>query len=170
MNDPCSSVSQLLERYFDRESTDQEKTRVETHLLDCPSCRQALKSMEELSHLMKVPVEEYAGKKDLERVWLRVKRETQFEVKPSWGQVFRSWFGLPALLRKRVLIPAVAAIMLLVFITAYPLFEKSPSLPGQFGVEYVDSETNNVMVYEIEKANMTVIWLFEGPDEEPAPS
>jgi len=30
----------------------------------------------------------------------------------------------------------------------------------------LESDTNNVMVYEPEKENVTVIWLFEGPDKE----
>jgi hypothetical protein len=46
------------------------------------------------------------------------------------------------------------------------LLKKSPSLPVEFGVEYVESKTNNVMVYEVEKSKVTVIWLFEGPETE----
>jgi len=170
MKDPCSSVSELLGKYYDQESTDQEKILVEAHLVDCSSCREALRSMVEFSHLMKAPVEGYAGKEDFERVWLKVKRGTQFEVKPSWWVAFRSWFDLSALFQKRVLIPAAVAIILLIFVTLHPLFEKSPSLSGQFGVEYVESMTNNVMVYEIEKSKVTVIWLFEGSEAESTPS
>ena len=170
MKHPCSSLSELLEKYFDQEVTDQEKTLVEAHLLDCSSCQDALRSMEELTNVMKVPVEEVARKEDFDRVWLKVRREIRSEEKHSWREVFQSWFGLPTLLQKRVWIPAVAAALVLIFITAPLLLKKSPSLPVEFGVEYVESKTNNVMVYEVEKSKVTVIWLFEGPETEPTTS
>lgn len=166
MKDPCSSVSELLEKYFDQEATDQEKTLVEGHLTDCLSCRDALRSMEGLRNLMQVPVEEYAREEDFDRVWLKVQRKIQLEERPSWRELIRSWFGLPTLLQKRVWIPAVATIIVLIFITVPLIFKNNPSLPGQFGVEYVESKTNNVMVYEIEKANVTVIWLLEASEAE----
>jgi anti-sigma factor RsiW len=166
MNHPCSSVSKWLEKYLDQEVTDQEKALVEDHLLDCSSCRDALKSMEELSNVMKVPLEKIARKEDFDRVWLKVRRDIRSEEKHSWQEVFRSWLGLPMFHQKRVWIPAVAAALVLILVTVPLLLKKSPSLPVKFGVEYVESKTNNVMVYEVEKSKVTVIWLFEGPETE----
>jgi anti-sigma factor RsiW len=165
----CSSVSELLEKYVDQEVTDQEKTLVEAHLLDCSSCRDDLKSMEEISNVMKVPLEVMARQEDFDRAWLKIKREIRSEEKRSWWEVFRSWLGLPVLHQKRVWIPAVAAILVLIFVTVPLLLKKNPSLPVDFGVEYVESKTNNVMVYEVGPA-VTVIWLFEGDEEEATPS
>jgi hypothetical protein len=165
----CSSVSELLEKYVDQEVTDQEKTLVEAHLLDCSSCRDDLKSMEEISNVMKVPLEVMARQEDFDRVWLKIKREIRSEEKRSWWEVFRSWLGLPVLHQKRVWIPAVAAILVLIFVTVPLLLKKNPSLPVDFGVEYVESKTNNVMVYEV-GPTATVIWLFEGDEEEATPS
>jgi outer membrane lipoprotein-sorting protein len=34
----------------------------------------------------------------------------------------------------------------------------------------VESDTYNVMIYERETPQVTVIWLFEGPEEEPLTS
>ena len=166
----CSSVSELLEKYLDQELTDQEKALVEGHLFDCSSCRDSLKSMEELSHVMKVSPFEIAREEHYDRVWLKVKREIRSEEKHSWWEVFRSWFWLPTLHQKRVWIPAVAAALVLIFITVPLLLKKSPSLPAEFGVEYVESTTNNVMVYEVEQSKVTVIWLFEGSETEPTTS
>ena len=166
MKGPCSSVSPLLEKYFDREITDQEKVLVEGHLIDCLSCRDALRSMEALRHLMKVPVEEYPRAGDFERVWLKVQRKTRPQEKSSWREVLRSWFELPTILQKRVWVPAVSTLLILTFITVPLLFKKNSSLLEEFGVEYVESTTNNIMVYEIEKAKVTVIWLLEGPEGE----
>ncbi len=170
MKHPCSSVSKLLEKYLDQEVTDQEKALVEAHLFDCSSCRDAMKSMEELSTVMKVPLDEIAREEDFDRVWLKVKREIRSEEKHSWWEVFRSWFGLPTLHQKSVWIPAVAAALVLILVTVPLLLKKSPSLTVEFGVEYVESKTNNVMVYEVEKSKVTVIWLFEGPEAEPTTS
>jgi len=170
MKNSCSSVSPLLERYLDREVTDRERTLVETHLLDCSHCRDALGSMERLGSLLKVPQEAYPQNEDFDRVWLKVQRRTRFEEKPHWWESFRAWFAFPVLLQKRVWIPAVATVLILIFITVPLLFKKSPSLPGQFGVEYVESMTNNVMVYELEKERVTVIWLLEGTEGEPTTS
>jgi len=71
----CNSVSELLEKYVDREVTDQERALVETHLLDCSSCRNDLKSLEELSNGMKVSLEEMARKEDFDWVWLMLRWE-----------------------------------------------------------------------------------------------
>jgi hypothetical protein len=64
----------------------------------------------------------------------------------------------------------MATLVVLLFITAQIFFKKIPSYSGASVVEYVESETNNVMVYDLEKAKVTVIWLFEEPEEEVSPS
>jgi anti-sigma factor RsiW len=165
----CNSVSDLLEKYVDQEVTEQEKNLVETHLLDCSSCRDDVKAFEELGNVMKVSLGEMARKEDFDQVWLKVRRGLRSEERRSWWEILRSWLELPVLHQKRVWIPAVAAILVLIFVTAPLLMKKSPSLPVDFSVEYVESKTNNVMVYEVEPT-VTVIWLFEGTEEEATPS
>jgi hypothetical protein len=64
----------------------------------------------------------------------------------------------------------VAAVVILILATAPLLYEKMSSYPVQSVVEYVESETYNVMVYEVETPQVTVIWLFEGPEEESSTS
>jgi hypothetical protein len=51
-----------------------------------------------------------------------------------------------------------------------PAFQKNHFLSTLSVVEYVESETYNVMVYELETPQVTVIWLFEGPEEESSTS
>ena len=69
----CSSVSKLLEKYFDHEATNEERSLVEGHLTDCLTCQDTLRSMEEFRDLIKVPVEEAAEKEDFQWVWQRIK-------------------------------------------------------------------------------------------------
>jgi anti-sigma factor RsiW len=166
MKDPCSSISQLLERYFDREVTDRERALVESHLLDCLNCHERLKLLEGLREAIKNPVDEALKEETFPWVWERIERGIRLERRPSWHESFRSWLALFPFFRKKVWIPAVATILVLFFVTAQIFFKKFPSYSGASVVEYVESETHNVMVYDLEKAKVTVIWVFEEPEEE----
>ena len=168
MKDSCSSISKLLEKYFDQEVTDKERLLVEGHLQDCPACQDALESMEELRTLIKVPVEEAVQKEDFPWVWQKIEKEIRLHEKLTWWQSLRSWLDLSPLFKKKVWIPAVATVVVLLFITGQIIFKKTPSYPNASVVEYIESETNNVMVYDLEKEKVTVIWLFERSEKEPA--
>jgi hypothetical protein len=168
MKNSCFLVSTLLEKSFDQEVTDEEKFLVESHLLDCPGCRDALKSMEELRTLMKVPVEEAVRKEDFPWVWQKIEREIRLQEKPTWWQSLRSWLDITPLFRRKVWIPAVATVLVLLFISTQIIFQKTPSYPDVSVVEYVESQNDNVMVYQLEEPKVTVIWLFEVPEEERA--
>ncbi len=166
MKDSCSSVSRLLEKYFDREVTDNERLLVEGHLQDCQDCRNALRSMEELRILMKSPVEEAVRKEEFPWVWQKIEGEIRrAHEKLTWWQSVRSWLGVSHFFRRKVWIPAAAATFLVFLaITAQIIFKKAPSYAGISVVEYLDSPTYNVMVYQSEEPKVTVIWLFEGPE------
>jgi len=128
MKDSCSSISKHLEKYFDQEVTDKERLLVEGHLQDCLACQDALKSMEELRTLIKVPVEEAAQKEDFPWVWQKIEREIRLKEKQTWWQFLRPWLDLSPLFKKKVWIPAVATIMVLLFITTQIYFKKNPFL------------------------------------------
>jgi hypothetical protein len=161
MKDSCFSVSKLLEKYFDQEATDKERVFVEGHLRDCPTCGDALRSMEELRTLIKVPVEEAIHKEDFPWVWQKIEREIRLQKKLTGWQSLRPWLNISPLFQRKVWIPAVATVVVLLFITTQIILKKTPSYPEASVVEYIESETNNVMVYDLEKAQVTVIWLFE---------
>ncbi len=167
MKDTCSLISKLLEKYFDQEVTEKERLLVEGHLRDCPACRGALKSLENLSTFIKAPVEEAAQKEEFPWVWQKIEREIRRpQEKWTWWRSLRSWLDVSPLFKRRVWIPAVATVVVLLFITAQVIFRKTPSYPDASVVEYVESQTDNVMVYQLEKPGITVIWLFEGPEKE----
>jgi anti-sigma-K factor RskA len=166
----CSSVSRLLEKYFDQEATPEERSLVEDHLPDCPACRSALQSMENLRTLIKSPVEEAVEKETFRWVWEKVEKGIQPKERPGLWDFLKSWVDVTPFLKRKILIPAVAAAVILILITAPLLFKKTTSYPSLSVVEYVESETYNVMVYELETPQVTVIWLFEGPEEESSTS
>jgi anti-sigma factor RsiW len=170
MKSECSSVSRLLEKYFDQELTQKERSLVEDHLPDCPACRSALQSMQNLRMLIKGPVEEAAEKETFPWVWEKVEKGIQPRERPGLWDFLKSWLDVTPFLKRRILIPAVAAAVILILITAPLLFKKTTSYPTLSVVEYVGSDTYNVMVYELETPQVTVIWLFEGPEEESSTS
>ena len=166
MKKSCSAISSLLEKYFDREVTDVERSHVEAHLLDCQACRDVLKSMGKLRVLVKTPVEEAVQKEDFPWVWQKIERGIRLEEKPPFWENLRSWLQISPLFQRRVWIPAVAAAAILLAVILPLLTQKIPSHPSPSVVEYVESQTHNVMVYELEKTKVTVIWLFEEPEKE----
>jgi anti-sigma factor RsiW len=170
MKNSCSSVSKLLGKYFDQEVNEKEKLLVEGHLQDCSTCRESLKSMEELKALLKFPVEEAVQREDFPWVWQKIEKEIRLQKKLTWWQSLASWFDAFRLFRRRVWIPAAATFVVLLLITAQIIFKRTPSDAGASVVEYLDSPTYNVMVYQSEEPKVTVIWLFEGTEQGATPS
>jgi anti-sigma-K factor RskA len=165
MKDSCSALSKLLEKYFDQEVTDEERSLVEAHLIDCHACQEALRSMENLRDWVKAPVEEAVQKEDFQWVWQKIERGIRKEERSTFWETLQPWLQIPPLFKRKVWIPVVATIAVFLFITAQIIFKNTPSYPSTSVVEYIESETNNVMVYESENSKVTVIWLFEEPEE-----
>ena len=170
MKESCSAVSKLLEKYFDQEVTDEEKSVVETHLLDCQACQEVLRSMEELRNLVRAPVEEAVQKEDFQWIWQKIERGIRLEERPTFWENLQSWLQISPLFQRKVWISAAVAVAIILIITIPMFFKKTPSLLDQSVIEYVESQTHNVMIYESENKKVTVIWLFEGPAEETSPS
>ncbi len=166
MKDLCSSVSKLLDKYFDQEATDKEKFLVEAHLAGCPACQDALERMGDFRELLKLPAEAAVQREDFEQAWQNISRGIRTQRKPSWRESIRSWLDLSPMLRKKVWVPAVAVAAVLILLTTQVFFKETSSDVGLPDVEYVDS-SYSVMVYPMEKGKMTVIWLLEGPEEAP---
>jgi anti-sigma factor RsiW len=167
MNGSCSSISELLERYHDREVTQQERSLVEGHLSECHACRAAVMEMEVLGSLLRTPIEEAAASEDVDRVWRKVQREIRERPRLPWQESVRSWLGVSPLLRKRVWVPALAAATLILSLIVVPALMRENTSPAPLSaVEYVESPNYNVMIYEEEKGTVTVIWLFDGADQE----
>jgi len=170
MKESCSSIATLLERYFDQESSEHETARVEEHLQKCRACQESLRLMQGIRGAVKQPVDEVAEKEDFPWMWQNIQREIRLRARLSWWEVIRGWLDISPLFRKKVWIPALATVAILVFVMVPTLFKNIPSPSVLSVVEYVDSPSYNVMVYESEKSNVTVIWLFEGPEEESSTS
>ncbi len=168
MKDSCSPILELLEKYLDEEVTEHERTLVEDHLLECRACQDELTSMKELHTLITLPVDGAVQQENFPWVWQKIERRLQTEEKPSWLQSLWERLESSPLLRRRVWAPALAA-ALIVILVAVPLLMKKTSSPSEASVVvYVESQTNNVMIYESEsdQNKVAVIWLLEGSEEE----
>jgi len=165
MKDSCSLLSNLLERYLDHEATAEERSSVEVHLQACPACRNALRMMEEMGHLIKAPVDEAEQEEDFYWVWQRIEKGIRQGERTDW----RQYLVLPevaSLFRKKIWIPVAAVLIAMIVAITPSILKRGPSPSEASVVEYVESESCNVMVYQLDKGNETVIWLFEGSEKE----
>jgi len=126
--------------------------------------------MQTLRLLIKSPVVEAVERENFPWVWQKIEKGIQRKERLGLLDFLKSWLDVTPLLKRKILIPAAAAAIVLILITAPFLYEKIASYPVLSVVEYVESETYNVMIYELESPQVTVIWLFEGPEEESASS
>ncbi len=159
MKDACTSIAPLLEKYFDRQATDEEQALVEKHLSFCSTCIRRLKELEGLREMIKSPVDRALQEETFPWVWEKIEKGIRQKEKSSWWETLPSWLDLSHWLRKKVWIPAIATALVLAFIMAPLFFKKTSSHMEPTVVEYVESQFYNVMVYESEK--VTVIWLLE---------
>jgi hypothetical protein len=60
----------------------------------------------------------------------------------------------------------MAAALIVVGLIVGPVLLEDQSPLKISSVEYVESADYNVMIYEGEKGNVTIIWLFDRSDEE----
>lgn len=166
MKDRCSVVSTLLERYHDQEVTEEERRQIEEHLTQCASCRALLARTAEIGNLIRLPIQEVSERADFEKAWRKIRREIQArEPLPRWKSL-GAWLKGWGLTWKRAWIPATAAALLVAGLIMSPLLMKDRDASRISSVEYVESSDYNVMIYEGEKGNVTIIWLFDRSDQE----
>ena len=171
MKASCSRTLKYLGKYLDGETADHEREIVENHLRECQACQAELNSLKALHALVATPVEEAARQEDFPWVWQKIERRIQAQEKRSRLQSLREWLSLSPLLRRRVWVPALAVALLLVVATPF-LMKITSSTSAASVVVYVESQTNNFMIYEpeTEQETVAVIWLFDEPDEESPPT
>lgn len=161
MRKDCSSISKLIDKYFDGETSQREQEVVEKHLKECPACLERLKFMGEVKLALQRPVMEAAEGETFPWVWEKIEKEIRFKPRWSLWESIQKGLGITPLIRKKIWIPATAVVTLLLLLFFPALFKKNSSHLPLPVVEYVESKTNNVMIYELENMKVTVIWLFE---------
>ena len=74
MKESCSSITKLLERYFDQESSEHETFLVKKHLQKCQTCQESLKLMERIRGAVKQSVDEAVENEDFQSMWQNIQR------------------------------------------------------------------------------------------------
>lgn len=166
MKNQCASILKLLNKYFDQEDTPKERIFVEDHLKECLSCQKVLRSMKDLKSLINLQIREATRGEDLPWLWQKIERGIHLQEKETLWPSIQSWLSSSPLLRKKVWIPAVVTIGSFLLMSTQLFYKKIPSHPDLSVVEYIESQTHNIMVYEFEKPKVTLIWLFDVGDKD----
>lgn len=159
-----------MDKYFDGETSPKEQEMAEKHLKECPACRERLKFMSEVKVALQRPVMEASEKETFPWVWEKIEREIRFKPRWSLWESIKRVFEVTPLIRKKIWIPAAAVATLLLLLLSPALFKKNSSHLPLPVVEYIESKTNNVMIYELENVKVTVIWLFEETESDSSAS
>lgn len=159
-----------MDKYFDGETSPKEQEMAEKHLKECPACRERLKFMGEVKVALQRPVMEASEKETFPWVWEKIEREIRFKPRWSLWESIKRVFEVTPLIRKKIWIPAAAVATLLLLLLFPALFKKNSSHLPLPVVEYIESKTNNVMIYELENVKVTVIWLFEETESDSSAS
>jgi len=92
----CNEMQSKLNAYVERELGNEERTAVEDHLLTCPSCRQRVANLRQMTTLLyQLPVEELPAGLEARIVAAVGPAPAQEAVNQSW--LYRAAIGLAAL-------------------------------------------------------------------------
>ena len=127
MKNECQATQLLLERYLDRELTEQESAAVESHLNRCPDCQNQLSIYQKTGALLKTSLGRSVDGISLERLWPRIEQAIRNRPQPAvTGRIFSSRYLAP------VLVSATAAILLILLIGVLKKpFTRIPSQPPE---------------------------------------
>jgi Putative zinc-finger len=165
----CEEIQRSLEAWLDRELSQSEAERVESHLLECPQCSEDRRQLERLHDVLRNSLQARASGLTFEPFWNEVHRRI-LEQKP-WYVELLEWARLTLYPVKLTwAIPVVIVLLLLVlsleqFVPGWGL---GPGTGNLAAVESIDGHGLNVAVFREAKTKTTVIWIFqnqEGEDE-----
>jgi len=98
MKNECQATQLLLERYLDRELTEQESAAVESHLNRCPDCQNQLSIYQKTGALLKTSLGRSVDGISLERLWPRIEQAIRNRPQPAvTGRIFSSRYLAPVL-------------------------------------------------------------------------
>jgi anti-sigma factor RsiW len=147
---------ELISRYYDEELGQIERSQVESHILECPSCRQVLEDLKGISARYRDYLANQSAGIDGEGVERHVLGEIRRRKAPWWFK------AKEALSLKKALIPATAtAVMaLLLFVVLRAPVPDSPSAI----VSSVSGNVSSIIILEAPETHQTILWFNERPE------
>jgi anti-sigma factor RsiW len=165
----CEEVQRSLQAWLDRELSQFEAERVESHLLECPQCSEDRRQLERLQDVLRDSLQVRASGLAFEPFWRDVRRRI-LEQKPWYVQLLE-WMRFtlyPVKLTWAIPVVIVLLLLILSLEQFVPGLGLGPGTGNLAAVESIDGHGLNVAVFRESKTKTTVIWIFqnqEGEDE-----
>lgn len=145
---------ELIGRYLDGETSQEEYDRISRHLKDCPSCQKILRDHQNISTVFREVLQKEVSQADFADLETRVLGQIrQKKEYPWWERISRLVFSA------KLLVPASAIAVLIIFfaITREPATIAGPSAV----IEAFSGEVSSVMIIETPKSRQTILWYKE---------
>ena len=149
---------ELISRYYDEELGQTERSQVESHILECPSCRQVLEDLKGISARYRDHLVNQSAGIDGRGIERHVLGEIRQRKAPWWVK------AKEALSLKKALIPATATVAmgLLLFVVLRAPVPDSPSAI----VSSVSGDVSSIIILEAPETHQTILWFNERPEEQ----
>ena len=148
--------SELISRYHDGELGQAERSQVESHILECPSCNKTLEDLKSISDRYGAHLAQQSVGIDARETEKRVLDRLRREETPWWAKVKETS------LSKKVLVSATAtACVALLLITV--LQSPVPDSPSAI-VTSVSGDVSSIIILEAPETRQTILWFNERPE------
>jgi anti-sigma factor RsiW len=147
---------ELISRYHDGELSQEERSKVESHILGCPSCNKALEDLKRISEQFAAHLADQSTGIDPQKTEKHVLGRLPREKAPWWVK------GKETFLSKKMLLPATATagIVLLFFTVLQTPVPDSPSAI----VTSVSGDVSSIIILETPETRQTILWFNERPE------
>ena len=144
---------ELIGRYLDGETSQEEYDRISRHLKDCLSCQKTLRDHQDISTVFKEVLQREASQADFAELETRILDQIRQKEGAWWKRISRPVFSA------RLLVPAsaMAALILFFAITRGPETIAGPSAV----IEAFSGEVSSVMIIETPESRQTILWYKE---------
>jgi anti-sigma factor RsiW len=158
----CKQARRFLDRFVDGELADELASRVGQHASSCPDCGGYVESTRSISQAIKTAGMAVRSQASLsEQEWGRLKEALTKKKRIFAENPFMNLWRWLTFYPRPVWVSAFAAAALIVALTTINMLHYGEASLSHPVVEYVESESSQVMVIMPEQSPVTVIWLFE---------
>ncbi len=145
--------SELINRYYDGELGQAERSQVESHILVCPSCRKILEDLKAISDQYGVHLAHQSVGVNIHETEKRVLDRLRREEAPWWAKAKETFLSKKALFSAT----ATAGVALLFIAVLQTPVHDSPSAI----VTSVSGDVSSIIILEAPETHQTILWFNE---------
>ncbi len=158
----CKQARRFLDRFVDGELADKIASRVEQHAGGCPRCGGYIESTRSIGRAINASGMAVRSQASLsEQEWARLEEAVEKKKRIFIENPFLNLWRWLTFYPRPVWVSAFAAAALIVALTTTNMLHYGETSLSHPVVEYVESESSQVMVIMPEQSPVTVIWFFE---------